>query len=223
MTSDEEAEWSKKSFDADVANHKMEILKDDGLYRHIKFMDSECDLMWFEIVTWPGSLTINGDMGTYIFSRADDMFSFFGEDGINPTYWAEKVQAKDDEIEEFSPEVVADVITRQFESWEENIHQNNDVEYPDAEANALLKAIQDHFVTDDEMQINYQPGDRDLAREHLESFWFESRSDTYEFSDVWELDLTDFTVKFLWNCHAITWAIGQYRQEIKRQQEEGKF
>src|SRR5580692_6155935 len=90
-------------FQRDTANHEMTVLHDDGLYRHLRFMQvitdeltgkqSRSSFYWFDLVTWPGNLVINGDMETFAFARSDDMFGFFRGDRINPGYWAEKVRA----------------------------------------------------------------------------------------------------------------------------------
>ena len=98
-------------FTRETASHRMIVFHDDGLYRHIRFQhhvlcnDAEVRLgyssYWFDLITWPGALTINGDCGTYTFARDTDMFVFFRRhrtlrgDGfeINPQYWAEKLRA----------------------------------------------------------------------------------------------------------------------------------
>lgn len=90
-------ECTLEVFLADVAKHQMRVLRDDGLYRHLYFTSGSFN-QWFEIVTWPGALALNGDMGSWTFARIEDMFSFFRsrrEIEINPDYWAEKLQAKD--------------------------------------------------------------------------------------------------------------------------------
>ena len=79
----------------------MTVVKDDGLYRHLKFSDGSFNCA-FDIITWPQYLTITGDCGTYTFTRVEDMFSFFRfgqrdkgvsdyELRINPGYWGEKL------------------------------------------------------------------------------------------------------------------------------------
>lgn len=98
-------------FARETAAHRMIVFHDDGLYRHIRFQhhvlcnDAEHrkghSSYWFDLVTWPGCLTINGDCGTYTFARDTDMFAFFRISrslgkagfGINPQYWAEKLRA----------------------------------------------------------------------------------------------------------------------------------
>lgn len=57
----------------------MTTVRDDGVDRHIKFRAaSGGSPYWFEILTWPGALSISGDSGTphltdmFEFSRTDD-------------------------------------------------------------------------------------------------------------------------------------------------------
>lgn len=64
----------------DVADHKMTVVMDNGVYRHLRFANSDSKLafnQWFDIVTWPGFLAYSGDMGCFVFSRLKDMFEFF--------------------------------------------------------------------------------------------------------------------------------------------------
>lgn len=42
-------------------------------------------------MTWPGHLSITGDVGGYTFCRLRDMFEFFRGGQINPGYWGEKL------------------------------------------------------------------------------------------------------------------------------------
>lgn len=83
----------KEKFDRNITNHQMAIRFDAGIYRHLVFRNPESSAMWFEIVTWPGSLVYTGDMGTFVFERIPDMFEFFRNAEINPHYWSEKVEA----------------------------------------------------------------------------------------------------------------------------------
>lgn len=78
-------------FNGDTENHQLSILHDDGLYRHLRFKAPDSGFYWFDLITWPGNLTITGDMGTYTFRRVEDMFTFF-TGYINTSYWAEKLQ-----------------------------------------------------------------------------------------------------------------------------------
>ena len=72
--------------------HEMTILREDDLYRHLRFKKVDRSEYWFDLITWPGYLTITGDMGCYTFARNPDMFAFFNQNQINSSYWAEKCQ-----------------------------------------------------------------------------------------------------------------------------------
>jgi hypothetical protein len=78
----------------DIKNHKAVIELDNGLFRSIKCSNNGSSVYAFRIVTWPGHLCIDGDMGCLVFARTRDMFEFF-RGGINHHYWTEKLQAHD--------------------------------------------------------------------------------------------------------------------------------
>lgn len=80
-----------RTFNENLGEHQMRILHEDGLYRHLRFKNPENGFYWFDLITWPGNLTITGDMGTYTFARTEDMFTFF-TGYINSDYWAEKLR-----------------------------------------------------------------------------------------------------------------------------------
>jgi hypothetical protein len=61
--------------------------------------------MGFDVVTWPGHLSISGDMGCFVFTRVDDMFTFFRghEDAPNLGYsakWGEMTLEKLEQVVE---------------------------------------------------------------------------------------------------------------------------
>lgn len=109
---------NEEEFLRDVSNHEMLIIRDDGLYRHIRFQRPDTSSMYFDLITWPNRLCYTGDMSTYVFSRIEDMFRFFRADRqrstrddqrleINLSYWAEKVisgdrDGRDNDIRVFS-------------------------------------------------------------------------------------------------------------------------
>lgn len=88
-------EPTAESFLKDVASHQISVKHSDGVYRHLRFQKPQSSNMWFDLVTWPGYLTISGDMGCWTFARVSDMFTFFRSKGdlqINASYWAEKLE-----------------------------------------------------------------------------------------------------------------------------------
>jgi hypothetical protein len=44
----------------DTAFHRLEIVRDDGLYRHLRMKQPGKSCYYFDIVTWPGYLTVTG-------------------------------------------------------------------------------------------------------------------------------------------------------------------
>lgn len=85
----------KTRFLEDTKNHQTAIELDNGVFRSIRFQRPNDSAYYFRINTWPGHLAISGDMGTYVFARTHDMFSFFrnSELKINIGYWTEKLQS----------------------------------------------------------------------------------------------------------------------------------
>ena len=95
-------------FQETISEHQLTVIHDDGLHRHLRCARPQSSDRHFFITTWPGYLCISGDMGCYVFQRIEDMFEFFRNDdlGINPPYWAEKLQA--------GPHAAPDSISREW-------------------------------------------------------------------------------------------------------------
>jgi hypothetical protein len=199
----------QQRFERDVARHEMTIVRDDGVDRHIKFCREGDSAYWFEILTWPGTLCIKGDMGTYVFSRLTDMFEFFRADRgrdpaklyINTGYWCEKLQAVD-------CNGYGDGRAREFDSEK------------------FTARAKEHFDSYFE--------ERDVTDEKRASLWAEIESDVLPhvddgeirafdrlmefhdpdfprlFEDCWEWNCKEYTFHFVWCLYAIAWAIRTY-------------
>lgn len=78
----------------DTAFHRLEIIRDDGLYRHLRMKQPGTSCYYFDIIT-AGISDCHRRHGHWTFSRIADMFEFFGpwQDGINTGYWSEKLEA----------------------------------------------------------------------------------------------------------------------------------
>ncbi len=202
---------ARERFIRDTADHKMTVLKDDDLYRHLRFQREDgSSFYWFDIVTWPGCLVINGDCGTYTFSRLRDMFEFFGprgarggiEDeryGINPHYWSEKLRAPGrDPVRHYSFEVYV----RRVTEWMDGQIAYDGLE-PD-ETSALRNAVHEQLL--EHSEYDTEPDEHDAHRRLCE---FEHNG--VHIGDSWEWDLREYDWSFLWCCWAIVWGIGQYR------------
>lgn len=182
-------------FASDTATHQMTVLHDDGLYRHLRFSKSQRGYgeYWFDLITWPGCLTVRGDYGdAYTFSREPDMFPFFRADrrwGINPHYWAQKLDGHRQSAMEYSEKVFRQIACELFVDA---------VRFNDA-PRGIGKAVRAEILDQD-------LSDEDEARKLLESFEYKG----FDFGETWEFTFRDYEWSFLWACHAIVWGIGQY-------------
>lgn len=191
-----------RRFLRDTEDHQMSVLLDHGIYRHLRFKAPGTGMYWFDVITWPGSLTINGDMGSYTFSRLEDMFEFFGgrEPGyVNKGYWAEKLVAVDKQspAKEFDEDLFTLRVLEDF--WE----QREDFE--PAEARQIWEAIREQIF--DEYAFRYTAHQCHELLNH-----FVSPIPGFGYSDSWEWgSFDDYGIHFVWCLHAITHAIRTYR------------
>lgn len=198
------AERAAERFRADTADHVMEVALDQGLYRHLRFRKPGTGFNWFELITTPGQLTFRGDMGTYVFTRNEDMFAFFEGSGgrTNASYWAEKVQAQDihSPVREYSKDLFVERVLQDFWSGRENLE----------DAAAVWKEIRDELLDD------YGPaGDESLAITTAMEF----RYGGFEFYDVAEWRLKQYGFHYLYSLHAIVDGIRRYREHAQSQSE----
>lgn len=183
----------KAFFINDMKNHKMEILKDDGFYRHLKFKEQGTINHMFEIVTWPGNLCITGDMGCYTFERLTDMFVFFRRDdmSIKDCYWSEKLCDPKPNHKSFCHDLLHDALLSSVEGNE----------WPDDAAKAAKEMIEGISQNDE-------------AHHYVSSFSFDSDDgETYTFLDSWEMNFQDYSYHFRWLLFAIVYGISQYDAE----------
>ena len=192
----EEYQRQFERFNADVASHSVRVLREDGLYRHLR-CSSGGYAYSFDIITWPGYLCYCGDMGSFVFTRLPDMFEFFrGRQTalIDHGYLAEKAVAVDkpDGLRVFSEERFREAVRSDFESFTEDWDAaNRAVVWEDVEAEVLS------YVDD--------------GRNAAVGAAMEFRCDKREvFPDFWEHRLEEYTGRFWWCCYAIPWAIEKY-------------
>lgn len=199
-----------QDFLRDVEKHQINVLRDDGLYRHIRFRRPDTSAYFFDLITWPGALCYTGDMGTFVFSRLADMFEFFrtdrtelGELYINPGYWSEKLLAVDGNRQsasamEFSEEEFTKVINEQVEDWLDE----RDVSEGDAEE--LREAVKDDIIR------MIEPQDESYSYRLAYEFRHEVAGEEFSFTDLFDYNFRTFTRTFLWCCYALSWSIQKY-------------
>jgi len=186
---------TKTRFLEDVKEHSFTILKDDGLYRHLRFQKKDSCFHYFDLITWPNHLCITGDMQTFVFSRIEDMFNFFrSKDNklkINEGYWAEKLLAVNRQgYEEYSEEEFNKNIKECFENWEFKDKKQKKIVWEEIKENILSDA---EFET-----VAYR-----LAEDFKSSFG-------HEFTDFWEYDSKEYNYQYVWCLYAIVWGISKY-------------
>lgn len=198
---------TQDEFLKDVSKHAMEVLRADGVYRHLIFRQPENSwLHRFEVVTWPGALSIRGDVGTYVFSRVPDMFEFFrhpkdnGEIYINADYWSEKLIASDcngrrgDGVMRFDPDVFQDEVRRRYVE-----HVRLNMQGMPDERKSLRRALEEDVLA-------YADEGESEALRAASSF----EHDGFMLSDFWEAEVRKYTVQFIWSLYAIVWAIEKF-------------
>ena len=187
---------AKDRFENEVFNHTLKILRDDGQYRHVRLKNGDSCFHWFDIITWPGSLCINGDMGSYTFSRTEDMFKFFGTGPkINPGYWGEKLRSKDmgAGYRKFSSSIFEEKVIEYASGWEFESENTK---------NETMAAVRDDVLSASE------DGEERAYQAALD---FKSESG-HTFVDFWEINCRSYTFQYLWCLHAIVFAIKKYRE-----------
>jgi len=211
-------------FVRDVAKHQMTVLRDDGVHRHLRFKNPESGSYWFDLITWPGVLCIDGDMGTLVFKRLHDMFEFFRTDRVdrlerkkpdeavdlndiqqlerclNLSYWAEKVQAAPlSGIREFDEERFQQETYRFL------------VEF--------LRDVRDRCTREERRELwehvrcaVWQEEGGERKRMGVYDFHHTLNRDIdFEFRDFWEVNVERWTSGYLWNCCAIAWGVWMYQ------------
>lgn len=177
-------EDATNSFPTGIAQHRLDVLRADGVYRHLRFRRPDTCNMSFDILTWPGYLAYVGDMGDYVFQRTEDMLEFFRQKQIDPRYWGEKVQAScRDGIREYDADLARARIAKHLD---------------DCEASDEVRA--------EAADLEYDDGEHHL-RQQLRDGDFGGI-----FHDQGEISFQDYTYRFIWCCLAIQWAVKQFDQ-----------
>ena len=196
----------EKIFLQDVKDHSMEVLRDDGVSRHLRFSDNGSSIHQFSILTEPNILMIYGDTGCYTFQRLNDMFCFFRMDKndfsrrkdrtlqINPSYWNEKVIDGRDRCMEFDFEGTKENIKESLIDIYEGDNEYGELEDLDKESIERILDEIFYYENDDTVQ---QVAER--ISEHGEL--------GYDY-----LDLITYspTSEYMWIIRAIVWGINQY-------------
>jgi len=215
-----EAEKALSYFLADVKDHQMTIVNNNGVYRHVTFYSPNTSNAHFELLTWPGHLAIAGDMGSYMFSRNTDMFTFFragqvkeGEsvhEQINPRYWAEKLisECKHSPAFKICPLAIAENV----KDFLEDHKKSSDLSEED------FKELQEE-VDSEILSLLYEgAGDYEINKALVAISEFSTGG--LEFTDFHESNMDRASGHYAWCCAAIVWGIHQYDQAMALNHEQ---
>ncbi len=183
-----------------INNHEIKVIREDGVYRHIRFKNPGTNNQYFDLITWPGMLCYTGDMGTYVFQRTEDMFQFFrdreGELSINPGYWGEKLQAIDGNrgFKKFSAETFREDVIEYLKGYELE---------KDEEAVVMEKL--------NDLVFNELDGDFDEPQRAYRAIQNQDFGRRVCFSDfLCDCSVDEYTYSFIWALYAIAWGVIQY-------------
>lgn len=215
-----EAEKALSYFLEDVKDHQMTIVNSNGVYRHVTFYSPNTSNAHFELLTWPGHLAIAGDMGSYMFSRNTDMFTFFragqvkeGEsvhEQINPRYWAEKLisECKHSPAFKICPLAIAENV----KDFLEDHKKSSDLSEED------FKELQEE-VESEILSLLYEgAGDYEINKALVAISEFSTGG--LEFTDFHESKMDRASGHYAWCCAAIVWGIHQYDQAMALNHEQ---
>ena len=203
----------EQQFAGDIANHVMTVIREDGVYRHLRFAQPGTSAYHFELVTWPGYLAYTGDMGAFVFTRTHDMLEFFRRPehcrySIDMRYWAEKAVTtnktyRGDGIHEWSPDKFRRAVNEQRVQWIRDAREYGSLNKE--QRRELWEAVGDEILR----QIE---SGREFAEMAVYNFSWQAGANhpTYQFEDFWDHDLQQYTHTFQWCCLALNWAVQVY-------------
>lgn len=193
-------------FASETTKHELTILRDDGLYRHLRFRAPGDSAYWFDLITVPGALIFQGDGESFVFRRIADMFEFFRSNPdreitrINPHYWSEKLTNGRRSVQVYSRETFEQIVAEHL-----------------ADAEERWPGIADGWKLHADDPFDYDLDDEESARRAAADFSYiaAGHDDAFAFSDTWEWDLKDYDWWFLWACFGIVWGIARYDEARK--------
>lgn len=198
---------SHESFIKDIENHVLTVKLDQGLYRDMTFAKPDSSCMLVNITTRNGFLFYTGDMGSFTFRRTPDMFDFFRnkDGGINPCYWAEKLEAVDrfGGHEEFSESIANNCIDSRLLDFLSEL----DMDDPEDEE----KATQAKSAVFDFKRCT------DSYNSMVEAYndWDADEAGGMKLDDFFDGSFNTHTSRLIWCLRAIVHVINLYDQQTQ--------
>ncbi|MGW1744499.1 hypothetical protein ACWCRD_02555 [Streptomyces sp. NPDC002092] len=224
-----------RHFKSDIKGATLTMCREEGLYRHVEFTAQKG---WSRIilVTWPYNLLVAGSHGSYHFERhgadTEDMFNWLRGIRVEPDRWASKLVNGADSVREYDRErLVAEVKAEVAEAVKAGAPRGLRA----AVREQILESDRLHsrdwamqMVYDFEHGVTYRAecscgATEDHESSHAATMWAIYNGHTkaghesqvrevggFAFSDVGDWNLDKLNYHFVYQCHAASWAIGQY-------------
>lgn len=178
-------------FIGEIGEHQMQVLHDEGLYRHLRFKAPGTMIWHFDLITWPGYLAFVGDVGRgYVFHREPDMLRFFDHGQplghINADYWAEKLTGGRESVRRFSEDRFTEYVNARVQDW--------CIDLADEDAARLRSQVSEEV-------LDYACDQR-LALDALAGFTFDGKHLELEMDSR---SFTDYDHHFVLALHALLW------------------
>lgn len=228
-----------RHFKNDVKGATLTMCREEGLYRHVEFT-AQKGWSRIILVTWPYNLLVAGSHGSYHFERhgadTEDMFDWLRGIRVEPSSWASKLVNGADSVREYDRErLVAEVKAEVAEAVKagaprglraavrEQILESDRLHSRDwamqmvydfehgviYRAECSCGALKDH--DDQSAAYRWEFGEHRTKHRGVGEHSVKVREiGGFAFSDVGDWNLDKLNYHFVYQCHAASWAIGQY-------------
>lgn len=222
---------------SDLAEAKMIVRRDDGLFRHIDWSAPRA-MSRLTLITWPYNLLVAGSHGSYHFERygddTEDMLNWLRVSHPNPDSWASKLVNGRDTVTEYDRgKLIAEIHERVEEAirdgWapaglEDAVYEQIlNSGWLDEEQTALRMVDEfEHGVTHRaECSCGaYADHDDYTAAACWNAMTHKGRgaehqvrirqTGGFDFTDVSDWNVRKLNYHYVWTCHAMVWAAAQY-------------
>ena len=227
-----------RHFNSDVKESTLTVCREDGLYRHVEFT-AQKGWTRIILVTWPYNLLVAGSHGSFHFERfgqdTEDMFAWLRGIRVEPNSWASKLVNGRDSVREYDKDrLIRQVKDEVAEAVREGAPRGlrAAVREQILESDQLgSKDMAMQMVYDFEHGVTYRSecscgasADHDDQSEAYRWEFYKHRVSRldgehkvavreiggFAFSDVGDWSIHKLNYHFVYQCHAASWAIGQY-------------
>ncbi|MFJ5740021.1 hypothetical protein [Streptomyces microflavus] len=229
-------------FQNDFAEATLKAVREDGLYRHVEFAAPQ-SMSHLILVTWPFNLLVAGSHGSFHFERfgpdTKDMFAWLRGIRVEPDRWASKLVNGRSSVEEYDRDrMIAKINERVAEATEdggapeglegavcEEILGSHLLDMKDTAFQLLggfehgvkyaAKCTCGETVERDAYgaALMWRSLDHNLGDGHAVEI---RQTAGFDFDDLSEWDVDKLSYPFVYQCHAASWAIGQYDTASKQ-------